>query len=66
MHRETMEHQNPIQIGQVFHERQPPRRAWRVESKSGECYRLVCVNRPNIVRYPTADVLLDEYRYVRA
>jgi hypothetical protein len=55
-----------ITVGQHFRERQPPRRLWRVDEKQGGCYRLVCADRPKVVRFPPADVLLDQLRYVRA
>jgi hypothetical protein len=57
---------DPIVIGQYFRERRAPRRVWRVDEKSGQLYRLVSVDRPNVVRYPSAEVLLDDHRYVPA
>lgn len=55
-----------IDIGHEFRERRHPRRRWRVVDHSGDRYQLVCIEEPNLVRFPGADALLDERRYERS
>jgi hypothetical protein len=54
-----------IDIGDEFRERRHPRRLWRVVDRTEERYQIVCVEEPNLVRFPGADALLDERRYER-